>query len=224
MKKIIFITSLFFLSFDSSVYWSDLRRIEKGIFEKMGLYTTTREELKEHCQREGKKFYKAYGSIEKTFLKAENVIAKFLILYENHILVKEPVTPFYGDIYTWVNNRNTFFREVYSIFMVSKELSLLEITHIEMKMEIFRKVKDKFLRCSIIPLNASYRCGNEIKKVYFSPYIGFCYSDILKNREINVRLEFFGSKEYLNELCDIRRIGFKSNYICFDFNEKGNMK
>ncbi|MCX7829564.1 MAG: hypothetical protein N2445_00685 [Acidobacteria bacterium] len=233
MKKIfqvIFIfTLLFALALQRDEYWRNVKIIEKNIYDKHNLYSASKEELSKLCEKENKKALNAFNAISTYFDKAEKIILLSKESYEKEFSFSKSAqdSPFNcSDFKKWQDERKGFFVKIYSIFKSERDLSLIELAQPSLKIEFFRETKGNRLRCAMFPYGYSYKCGKEedYGKIMFAPSLGYCFSQEERENSLKyARLEFFGSQEYITELSSIRPLRYSENYICFRFDEKGNI-
>ncbi len=222
MKKIFFVLLLVFaLSFSNETYWQSVQTIEKKIFDPLNLYSVSKDELKKYAEE--KKCLKEYNKMAMNFDKSDEIISKIIPLFEKEFLKNESSFPYNKEKFKeWKDIHNQFFTDIFNVFKQNKNLSLIEISEPFLKLEMMRTNSKKRLFSSAFPRGFGYNCGRN-GEVVFAPSLGFCYSrEDCENCVQNVRLEFFGSKEYISELSFLRPNQFKEGeYLGFYFDEKG---
>lgn len=219
--------TVFALALNEEGYWKNVRTIEKTIFDKYHIYSASKDELLRICEKENSKTRKALKDILPYFDKSETFVKEIKIIFEKVFLNSEPsFFPSIDDkenLEEWHKNKRSLLLQIYTIFKNEKNLSMIELAHPSIKMEFFREIKGKGLRCAIFPYGYSYKCGTG-NGILFAPSLGFCYNQTdCENCIKSIRLEFFGSKEYLIGLSAIRPLRVSKNYICFRFDEKGKI-
>lgn len=228
IKRILFLSFFvfFLLSLSEDGYWNSVRVIEEEVFKKDNIYSISKEDLLRLCEKKGGKVKVAFKKISPYFDKSQKIVSNVKQIFEKSFFYDEIISPFDSNKYEiWKEKKKNFFSEVYQIFKNEKNLKMFEISHTDLKMEFFRESSGKNIRCAVFPLGYSYNCGTaKGESVLFAPTLGFCYT----NKECEnclkyVRLEFFGSKDYLIGLSAIRPLSYSENYICFRFDEKGDV-
>lgn len=218
---------VFTLALSQEGYWNSVKIIEKEIFDKNNIYSISKNDLAKLCEKKDKKVKKAFREISVYFDKSEAIVSSVKNYYET-IFFKpenEQISPFDETQFKlWTQSRKEFLAQIYSIFKSEKNLSALELINPSLKMEFFREPKGKKLRCSLFPYGYSYNCGTSVGEILFAPSLGYCFSQKECEKCLkSARLEFFGSEEYLIGLSAIRPLRHSGNYICFRFDEKGNV-
>lgn len=222
MKKMLLILPLIFaISLSNETYWESVQTIEKKIFDPLNLYSVSKDELRKYADE--KKCLKEYNKVSINFEKSEEIISKIIPLFEKEFLKDENSFPYNKEKFReWKEDHNQFFVELFNIFKQNRDLSLIEISEPFLKLEIMRTNSKRRLFSSAFPRGFGYNCGRN-GEIVFAPSLGFCFSR--KDCEEcvqNVRLEFFGSKEYIFELSSLRPNQFKEGeYLGFNFDEKG---
>lgn len=228
IKKIFFLTFLMFflLALTEDGFWNSVRVIEREVFDKNNIYSISKEDLLQLCEKKGGKVKAAFVKMSPYFDKSQKIVSNIKEIFEKSFFYDETISPFDKNEYeNWKEKKKSFLSEVYQIFKKEKDLKMLEIAQTDLKMEFFREPSGKNIRCVIFPFGYSYNCGTaKGESVLFAPTLGFCYT----NKECEkclkyIRLEFFGSKEYLIGLSVIRPLSYSENYICFRFDEKGTI-
>lgn len=228
MKRIFLVPLMIFLLAPSrGGYWNSVKTIEKEIFDKNNVYSLSKDDLAKLCENKNRKVKKAFMEISAYFDKSKMIVDTVKRSYETIFFKREneQISPFDKTQFKfWTQSRKEFFIQIYSLFKNERNLSVLEIIHTSLKMEFFREHKSKKLRCSLFPYGYSYKCGVTEGEILFAPSLGYCFSQREDEKCVkSVRLEFFGSKEYLLALSSIRPLRYSENYICFRFDEKGNV-
>ena len=213
-------------------YWQNVRILEKEIYESRGLYGAGKTELGKLCATEGKKCLKAYGNLLPYFAKAEEITIFQKTNFADFAGANSPVaaarpSPFAkGEFGEWAFKNNDYFMALHGLFIKHKCLSLMEMESFSMKLEVMRIPASKKLKAVLFPSSFGYRCDKyKEEDLLFGPSFGFCYSGedcgpCLKR----LRIEFFGSAEYLEEINSLRPSGTKEGeYACFLVSEKGIM-
>lgn len=211
-------------------YWQNVRVLEKEIYDSRGLYGVGKTELGKLCAAEGKKSRSAYRKLLPYFAKAEEITAFQKSDFRAFAEANSPVaavrpSPFAkGEFGEWASKNNGYFKALHGLFKKHKCLSLMEIESFSMKLEVMRRPASGKLKAVLFPISFGYQCEKyKDEELLFGPSFGFCYSGedcgpCLKR----LRIEFFGSGEYLEEINYLRPSGIKEGeYACFLVSEKG---
>jgi len=211
-------------------YWENVRVLEKEVYDSRGLYGAGKTELGKLCAAEGKKCRSAYRKLLPYFAKAEEITIFQKTNFADFAGANSPVaaarpSPFAkGEFGEWALKNNGYFVSLHGLFKKHKCLSLMEIESFSMKLEVMRSPASKKLKAVLFPRSFGYRCDRyKDEELLFGPSFGFCFSGedcgpCLKR----LRIEFFGSGEYLEEINSLRPSGIKEGeYSCFLVSEKG---
>ena len=234
MRPALFIlgTAMAFLSLGMTPdgYWENVRVLEKEIYDSRGLYGVGKTELEKLCFAEGKKSRSAYRKLLPYFAKAEEITDIQRTNFPGFAGANSPVasvrpSPFTkGEFGEWALKNNGFFAALHGLFKKHKCLSLMEMESFSLKLEVMRGPVSKKLKAVLFPRSFGYRCDRyKGEALLFGPSFGFCFSGedcgpCLKR----LRIEFFGSGEYLEEINSLRPPGIKEGeYACFLVSEKG---
>ncbi|MFB3850548.1 MAG: hypothetical protein ACE14Q_01335 [Acidobacteriota bacterium] len=231
MKRIFALSLISLMAFALSLsregYWNSVKIIEKEIFDKNNIYSISKDDLSKLCEKKSRKVKNAFMQISPYFDKSEKIIFSIKDPFQSDFFNPEieQISPFDKTQFKyWIQRENRFFVQIYSIFKNEKNLSALEIACPSLKMEFFREPEGKNLRCALFPYGYSYRCGAMEGVILFAPSLGYCFTQKECEKCLkSARLEFFGSQEYLIGLSAIRPLRHSENYICFRFDEKGNI-
>lgn len=211
-------------------YWQNVGVLEKEIYDSRGLYGIGRTELGRLCAEEGRKSLSAYRKLLPYFAKAEEITAFQKANFPSFAGANSPAatvrpSPFAkGEFGEWALKNNAYFTASYGLFKKYKCMSLMEMESATLKLEMMRAPASKKLKAVLFPRSFGYRCEKyQGEDLLFGPYSGFCFSgedcgQCLKR----LRIEFFGSGEYLKEINSLRPPGIREGeYACFLVSEKG---